>query len=136
MTNLHNYEIFNATGRPTAIVTALGDLIKRPTSPRTGLKIRRIVRAITQQTEDVLAERDRIVENYGTPQPDSDVVTLNADGQAAWTELMNLTFPVEQIEMGEVEALKEIPPSVLIDLGDLLADETMPANAPESEAAA
>lgn len=122
-TKLHNYEIFNATGRPTPVVVALNDLIKRPTSPRTGLKIRRIVRAINQQTEDVLAERDRIAENHGTPQPDSDIVSLSADGQAAWVELMNLTFEVEQIEIGEVEALKEIPPAVLIDLGDLLADD-------------
>jgi hypothetical protein len=135
-TNLHNYEIFNATGRPTPIVTALNSLIKLPTAPRTGLKIRRIVRAIQQQTEDVVAERDRIVELHGTPQDDSDVVSLNEAGQTAWRELMGLTFAVEQIDVGEIEGLKELPPLVLIDLGDLLADEPNTNGATKSPAAA
>jgi len=119
---LHNSDIFSNTPRPAPVVGALQNLIKCPVTVRTGLKIRRIVRAINQQLEDILAERDRIIELHGTPR-DDDVVDLSADGQTAWRELMGLTFEVEQIEVEEIEGLREISPLTLIDLGDLLADE-------------
>lgn len=120
-TKLHNSDVFTGTPRPAPIVAALQDLISRPVAARTGLKIRRIVRTVNQQIEDVFAERDRIVELHGTP--DGEIVHLDAAGQAAWAELMGLTFEVEQVEVGEIEGLREVPAATLIDLGDLLADE-------------
>lgn len=121
-TTLHNSEIFSNTPRPAPVVSALQSLIKCPVPVRTGLKIRGIVRTINTRLEDILAERDRIIELHGTPR-DDDVVDLSADGQTAWRELMGLTFEVEQIEVEEIEGLREISPLTLIDLGDLLADE-------------
>ena len=121
-TKLHNYDVFPQNGRPQPpIRSALGDLIKCPVTPRTGLKIRRIVRAINQQIEDIDAERLKIVELYG--EGDGEERAVNETGVAAWHELMWLTFEVEQIEVEEIEGLKEIRALTLIDLGDLLADE-------------
>lgn len=134
-TKLHNSDVFTGTPRPAPIVAALQDLISRPVAARTGLKIRRIVRTVNQQIEDIFAERDRIVELHGTP--DGEMVQLDETGQAAFVELLGLEFEVEQIEVGEIEGLREVPPATLIDLGDLLADEPdTNGNATKAEAAA
>ena len=136
-TQLQNSDIFSNTPRPAPAIAALQDLVKRPVNPRTGLKIRRIVRTINQQIDDIMAERDRIIELHGTKNEEANVFDLSPEGQSAWGELMGLTFEVEQLEIGEIEALKEIPPATLIDLGDLLADEPSPnGNVTKAEAAA
>ena len=91
-TKLRNSDIFTNSPRPAPVVAALQDLIKRPVAARTGLKIRRIVRTVNQQIEDIFAERDRIVELHGTP--DGEMVQLDETGQAAFVELLGLEFEV------------------------------------------
>lgn len=98
---------------------------------QTSMKLRRIVRTIQPQLEDLNAISARLVEQHIATDEDGNPVPERVDpkGHAAaneeWKPLMAEVFDVEveTIRASELQNLKDVPGQILVDLGDLLVDD-------------
>ncbi len=97
---LRNYDI--TANVPTNVTAALNDVLQQRIPTMLGMKIRRINRVIRQQTEDVQAERDRLLEQYPEDgRTEAEQETMDAE----WQTLMNATFECEVITLDDVKKL-------------------------------
>lgn len=98
---------------------------------QTSMKLRRIVRTIQPQLEDLNAISARLVEQYiqtdedGNPVPERVDPAGHAAANEEWKPLMAEVFDteVDAIRASELQNLKDVPGQILVDLGDLLVDD-------------
>lgn len=112
------------------IISALSELVQMRVKVQTGMKIRKLARAIEQQATDMEAERQRLIEMYARRDAEGKKVLKedrSVDVEEEFFEkfevLLDLDFEVpEPLTVAELEAAGEMTPAVLIELGDLLVE--------------
>lgn len=134
--NIHIRPISTTDGQTMLgpLLAGLNEIIRKPVSPKTGLKIRRIVRVVNQQAEDVDAERVRLLEKYAKKGDDGKPLHRDEANEQIdladeagflqeFQELLNLDFEVEALTAGELEQIGNVSTLTLMNLGDLIVDE-------------
>lgn len=133
-----------ATGEtlPAPLMDALAELLRRPVPPRTGLKIRNIVRAINQQATDVEAERVRLLEQHAKRDETGEIVyqdeaktvfSVNGNFASEFNELMGLEFEVEALVASELDNIGQVTGQTLLNLDNLLVDDVTPKEEAQPE---
>lgn len=137
LTNIQLRPLFMQDGQsqPAPLMTALEDLLRRPVPPRTGLKIRNIVRVVNQQATDVEAERVRLLEQHAKRNEAGEIIyqdeaktvfSVNGSFAEEYGELMALEFDVDALAASELDNIGQVTAQTLLNLGDLLVDDLTP----------